>query len=251
MEDIFILTKRFLNGQIDMQRYKRELLKFSEVIDGNRSGNESLSFITSAIDEIENLDSFEEDNNLRVQALLCDIFNNFAHSLKVSKTKNVYTDTLCSQMFGMKKTMVFEIIRECKRTNNKSFGIISDELQKDNMFIVDIPGCGQVKWHFPKRIDIYCQEYPFEIEDNGMNITNKNFILQEKTTSEIKKLSEHNQIVIGSLDVTEMNEELGLNIPVIEGLEQEVKEPTLEELESFDKKEDKIKDVSYEVPINE
>lgn len=251
MENIFILTQSLLKGKIDIERYKNELLKFSEIVDGNRSGNESLSFITAGLDEITNLDSFEEDNNLRIQALLCDIFNNFAHSLKDSKTKNVYTDMLCKQMFGLKKSMVFEIIRECKRTNNKSFGIISDELQKDNMFVVDIPGCGQVKWHFPKRIDIYCQEYPFEIEDNVKNITNKNLILQEKTISEIKTLSEHNQIVIGSLDVEEMNEQLGLNIPVMPELKNQTKQPTLAELEELGNKSNNPQDISYEIPLNE
>ena len=251
MDRIYTLTIDFLKGQVDVGKYKKELLKFSEIVDGNRSGNSSLSFIAGALDEITNLGSFEEDNNLRLQALLCDIFNNLAHSLKESKTKNVFTGSLSAQMFGMKKSMVFEIIKECKKTNNKSYGLVSDELQKDNIFVVDIPGCGQVKWHFPKSIDVYSQKYPFQIVDNGKNLTNKNLILQEKTTSDIRHLSEHNQMVIGALDVEEMNQKLGLNISSIPGLENKTKEPTLKELEELGNKGTDQQSIAYGIPVNE
>ena len=251
MDKIYTLTISFLNGQVDVEKYKKELLKFSEIVDGNRSGNTSLSFISSAIDEITSLGTFEEDNNLRVQALITDIFNNFAHSLMSSKTKNVYTDELRQKAFGLKKLAVFEIIRECRRTNNKSYGIIEDSSQKDNMFVVDIPGCGQVKWHFPKNIIIYSQAYPFKVVDNRGNVTNKNLILQEKTTSEIRELSKHTQKVIMALDIEEMNQELGFNPSIISNLSSQTKEPTLEELVQLGNKGDNTQNIDEVVPTNE
>lgn len=251
MEKMYKITESFFKGKIDIEVYKKELLKFSEIIDGNRSGNESLSFLASAIDEINNLDSFDEDNNLRVQALVADIFNNFAHSLMSSKTKNVFTDELRGKMFGLKTLAAFKIIKECIKTNNKSYGIIDIPNEKDKVFVLDIPGCGQIKWHFPKSIVIYSQEYPFQIEDNKKNLTNKNLILQEKTTSEIKQLSEHNQKVIGSLDVDEMNQALGLCIPTIPGLDDQIKEPTLEELEQLGNRRETTREVSHETQVNE
>lgn len=248
MDKIYTLTISFLKGKVDIETYKKELLKFSEVVDGNRSGNDSLSFISSAIEEITSLGTFEEDNNLRLQALVTDIFNNFAHSLMTSKTINVNTEEFCKKSFGLKKLATFDIIRECRRTNNKSYGIINDSSKKDNMFVVDIPGCGQVKWHFPKHITIYAQPYPFNVVDNCKNVTNKNLILQEKPMSEIHQLSEHTQKVIGALDVEEMNQELGLVIPVISSLAGKIKEPTLEELEQLSNNDRNTQNIDLNVP---
>lgn len=249
MDKIFLYTQKFLAGDIGTEQYKKELLKHVELVDGNRSGNESLSFLESAVEEISEIGAFEEDNNLRLQSLLCDIFNNLAHSLQTSKTKNVFTDILNNQMFGLKKKMVFDMIKECEKTNNKSYGVISDVGEKDNIFVVDIPNCGQVKWHFPKRITIHCRKYPFKIVDNERQLTNKNFILQEKSTSEIEKLSKHNQCVIFSLDIEEMNENLGLGLPTMPELATQVKEPTLEELEILNS-EDKQQNIAHEISEN-
>lgn len=247
MDSIYSLTVDFLKGKIDIQKYKQKLLAFSEIADGNRSGNTSLSFLSSAIEEINCIGSFEEDNNLRLQALICDIFNNFAHSMVDSKTKNVGTDEIRTQAFGLKKYLVWEIIRECRKTNNKSYGLVEQQGKNENIFVVDIPGCGQIKWHFPKYVDIKSQKYPLKIEDNYRNLTNKNLILQEKTTSEIKKLSAHNQTVISTFDVEEMNNALGLNIPLITELQQQINPPTIEEIEQPVSNQEITKSVNLQV----
>lgn len=248
MRDIVGITKLYLEGKIDDEQYKQKIQRVCEIVDENRSGINSLSFISSATEEIDGIGSFEEDNDLRKMALLCDIFNNMAHSLKESKMRNRTGEELLKAMFGMKKMMTFGIIKECKKTNNKSFGLISSDDQKDNMFVVDIPGCGQMKWHFPKSIVIHSQRYPFQIVDNKTGTTNKELILQEKTMSQIRKLSEHNQRVINSMDVQEMNDNLELVPHIIAELQSSVKaeEERLQSAESLSISRKNIEESQHE-----
>lgn len=244
MDKLFDDTKKYLTGKLDLDNYLEKIYSVSAQMENMISGcgDEANSFYESARKGISYLrEAASEENKLRLKALLCDISNNFAHALEVKARRNPTpsTDYYAGVFYGMKQGMVFEIIRECKYTKNKSYGMTKDNTVNP-VFAVDIPYCGQVSWHFPQDTIIKSKQYDFELEKKNVHITNMKLLCEEIKRDEYEMLSKHSQKVIDSQSVEEMNEELYPSQGIL-GLSDLVnKEPTIEEINMGTINEDKI-----------
>ena len=248
MSNLMETIRNYQRGKIDVETLVKELRTVAYDIGREVEGGglDAYSFRQSAFDEIGYIeDAAGEDNNLRLDALLCDIANNLAHSLKeknkVKRTEQ--TSKMEAEMMGIKKGMAIEIIRECQRTGNRAYGL------KEGGFFVDIPMCGQIGWHFPGHCGLKAQEYEFPIEIKSVEYPNKKFICEGLKPEELSKFSERMRKVIDCMDVEELNEALYGLPDMRKKLETQVNPPSEQDLRFEEKGDKKIREkITPDIP---
>ena len=153
VEEIEKILKDITNNDIDYDsRYKkafRELLCIK--------------------DQLEEIDEIEFSNYIYCVSLLTDACNNIAHDCNNYKIKHYF--------FDLKSISIENIEREIHK-NRDNIDIISG-YQYDwssgsqlPVYIVDIPGVGQVSWHINLDTkvnldELEIEEYPYKIEKEG------------------------------------------------------------------------------------
>lgn len=186
-----------------------ELTRLSVSIDyeTKNTGAHALSFLedgTSDIKETMN-ESILNDNSLQLKALIVDVYNMLSHCMQIITYKYNRNDfkRALMQLRGMKKGAIQSVIRHCYKGVNIAYGLSQDENHKD-LFVVDVPGCGQVAWHLGENHGLKCQEYPYNREAKKAFKTNMEMLRQDFKPSEIATMSEHYKIVIDSQSEDEM-----------------------------------------------
>lgn len=158
--------------------------------------------------EIDYLDELTCDNNemvitdyLRDLALIADISNNIAHSVKNKE--------ISKRFYLLKSISVSTIHREVK--NNRDTIDIIDGFKEDTIngekvksYVIDIPGNGQLSWHLKKNVpselqEDYDKKYPYGIAKND-EFYNHNLLLS--LLSE-KNLTDHDYLVAYNEEGTE------------------------------------------------
>ena len=158
--------------------------------------------------EIDSLDELTCDNNemvitdyLRDLALIADISNNIAHSVKNKE--------ISKRFYLLKSISVSTIHREVK--NNRDTIDIIDGFKEDTIngekvksYVIDIPGNGQLSWHLKKNVpselqEDYDKKYPYGIAKND-EFYNHNLLLS--LLSE-KNLTDHDYLVAYNEEGTE------------------------------------------------
>ena len=163
-------------------------------------GIDAYSFSQTAYEEIEYLEeAASEDNMLRFDAIVCDIANNLFHSLKESRNGQGKPSYIEVEMKGVKLGMAQEIIRECISQGNKSYGLSEDA------FVVDIPMCGQIAWHFPSRCGLKAKEYDFAVEIKTVEYPNKKFLCEGLKKDELARFSDRMSGVVNCQSIEELN----------------------------------------------
>lgn len=229
MTDLMETIRKYKSGEIDIQILINKVCMVANLVSNEIQGGgiDAYSFRQPVYDELQYLqDASCEDNSLRLDALLCDIANNLAHSLleknKVHKTQR--TTILASEMMGVKKGMSISIIKECLRTGNKSYGL------KEGGFFVDIPMCGQIGWHFPGHCGLKAKAYDFPIEIKSVEYPNKKFLCEGLKKDELHKFSERLKKVIECEDIETLNESLYSQPDFISKLVSQTNQPSEKDL---------------------
>ena len=138
---------------------------------------------------------------LRDLALIADISNNIAHSVKNKE--------ISKRFYLLKSISVSTIHREVK--NNRDTIDIIDGFKEDTIngekvksYVIDIPGNGQLSWHLKKNVpselqEDYDKKYPYGIAKND-EFYNHNLLLS--LLSE-KNLTDHDYLVAYNEEGTE------------------------------------------------
>lgn len=235
METIFRETREFFDGKISAEEFRKKIMVMYKSLEPEieNGGMDSYSYYESVEGAIEELEySVEEDTLLKTKALVCDIYNNLAHSLEEAyrKTNNKQTKDKFIQFFGMKRGAIFDIIKECAKTGNTAYGIKKEDITS---FVVDIPLCGQTYWHLPNAIQILCQEYPYQIQERKTELANIDLLTNNIKQSDFNNLDEHTQKVIMADDIQSMLESLKetpeKNIDIKEKIKEFVGDKTINE----------------------
>lgn len=188
---------------------------------------------------------------LRLEAILCDVFNGFAHAVKEACGERT---PIVKSLFALKDIMINRIEYVCKQEGNKSYGYAKDEFGK-KVFVVDIPETGQIVWHYPRY---YPEEpqYPYSVVKKSIDQTNKDFLsrrYENLTQAQInQQFDPHTALILQSYDMEDMNNKLeqhynknrdkkGRNNTFLGGLQELVEQPSAEELKLKTKKK-------YEAP---
>ena len=229
MTNLMDSIKLYKRGKIDIETLVEKFSSVADIVSKEVEGGgvNAYSFRQSFIDEIRYIeDAAGEENMLRFDALLCDIANNLAHSLKAkNKVKRTEkAEKLEAEMMGVKKGMAIEIIRECQKLGNRAYGI------KEGGFFVDIPMCGQIGWHFPGHCGLVAKEYEFPIEQKSVEYPNKKFLCEGLKRSEISTVSERTRKVMECQDVEELCEVLYGLPDMRKTLVSQINQPSAEDL---------------------
>jgi len=197
-------------------------------------------------------DAKENDGDpLRLEAILCDVFNGFAHAVQEAYGERT---PIVKSLFALKDIMINRIEYVCKQEGNKSYGYAKDEFGK-KVFVVDIPETGQIVWHYPRY---YPEEpqYPYSVVKKSIDQTNKDFLsrrYENLTQAQInQQFDPHTALILQSYDMEDMNNKLehhynkslgqnGRNNTFLGGLQELVEQPSAEELKLKPKKK-------YEAP---
>ena len=164
--------------------------------------------------EVENMSTYnalteaiKEKNVLRVLALMTQIHNYLAHSLDDKyEARNI-----SQQLYGMKDYTMQEIVKFCNRRYRSDgsrgydgYGITQDENGR-NIFVVDVPMCGQISWHLGSNNNLgnTCQKYPYK-NYYGSSTSNMKKLKQTVRISERGILSDHDMEVISAFNLVEV-----------------------------------------------
>lgn len=132
-----------------------------------------------AIRELEQLEDILYDDELDFSkyvysmSLAIDCVNNVAHDTKNSIVKKDF--------FDIKSLVIYKMEQQINQNRDK-MDIISgyqSDFSKDvnkNVYVVDIPGVGQVSWHidgytFGKLQDVGMEDYPYKLELSSNNMS--------------------------------------------------------------------------------
>lgn len=172
-------------------------------------------------------------------AIFTEICNNAAHLIdkyiKYNSIKDKKIKEFRNKLFLLKSKGISKLINNSmgKEKNGIISGLSLDQSKRENdtVFVVDIPGTGQVSWHFPiDNIDNKTKErlleyqYPFKIQKDSKteDITRNTSLL---TGSADKFLNIHNKIDINIPNDKEHELKMALNIYYeIKNLEHDKKE---------------------------
>lgn len=164
--------------------------------------------------EVENMSTYhslteaiKEKNVLRVLALMTQIHNYLAHSLDDKyEARNIG-----QQLYGLKDYTMQEIVKFCNRRYRSDgsrgydgHGITQDENGR-NIFVVDVPMCGQISWHLGSNNNLVntCQKYPYK-NYYGSSTSNMKKLKQTVRISERGILSDHDMEVISAFNLAEV-----------------------------------------------
>lgn len=245
MEEKFkkVSLKTILQNGIDIQNIPgliKLLQSLSKEIESliSKKGSNALSYWQSSDRLIPFIEqSLEEDEgSLRVEAIICDIFNGYAHAIKSAQGERT---PFCKKMFSYKDMMIDRIISMCDKEEHPAYGYSQDEEGK-TVFAVDIPEVGQISWHDPRTFVVERKKYPYRVEKKTIDEPNESFLRKKYellSQSEInKRFSPHMAAVMQSFDIESMNE----NLQKLHGrkkergflvdLKAQVAEPSVEEL---------------------
>lgn len=179
----------------------------------NEGGANSYTYLTSifprdVIPAIKN-----SQNETQSLAIFTEVFNSLRHALVAAgKTfdrygmRNKSSDTyeaqnLCS---GLK---IFGIKRLEQYCYDKKYRYYGNYMDGDRpAFIIDIPGCGQVKWHLKNNQKIGKYMYTHEVQSKDGTITNMHKLYRDFPKTEITSTRE--KIVRNSKTEDEMFERL-------------------------------------------
>lgn len=163
--------------------------------------------------EVQNMSTYnslteaiKEKNVLRVLALMTQIHNYLAHSLDDKyEARNI-----SQQLYGLKDYTMQEIVKFCNRRYRADgsrgydgHGITQDENGR-NIFVVDVPMCGQISWHLGSNNNLgnTCQKYPYK-NYYGSSTSNMKKLKQTVRISERGILSDHDMEVISAFNLWE------------------------------------------------
>ena len=208
-----------------------------------QSANRLIPFISQAIEE--------DETSLRVEAIICDIFNGYAHAIKLAQGEHT---PMCRKMFSYKDIMIDRIVMKCDKEKHTAYGYSRDEEGKA-VFAVDIPEVGQISWHDPRKFDKERKRYPYRVEKKTIEEPNESFLrkkYEELSQSEInKRFSPHMAAVIQSFDIESMNENLQKlhrskmqASQFLNRLQEQVSEPSPKELMIGTNNEQKKRNIS-------
>ena len=164
--------------------------------------------------EVQNMSTYhslteaiKEKNVLRVLALMTQIHNYLAHSLDDKyEARNIG-----QQLYGLKDYTMQEIVKFCNiryRSDGSrgydGYGITQDENGR-NIFVVDVPMCGQISWHLGSNNNLgnTCQKYPYK-NYYGSSTSNMKKLKQTVRISERGILSDHDMEVISAFNLAEV-----------------------------------------------
>ena len=179
----------------------------------NEGGVNSYTYLTSIFPRDVIPDIKNSQNETQRLAIFTEVFNSLRHALvEAGKTFNSYgmrnkscetyeAQKLCS---GLKFLGIKKLEQYCYDKKYRYYGNYMDGDRP--AFIIDIPGCGQVKWHLKNNQKIGRYMYTHEVQSKDGAVTNMHKLYRDFPRTEIPSTRE--KIVRNSKTEDEMLERL-------------------------------------------